>query len=121
MQTNKIQANKEPKYQIQENDAGRYHVEFTKHKMVGKKTVPFTMVQIFSIKDFGAFKTCVEGDGRKRGGTGIFVTGWHETKILHDPIVYLAEKEAAELEAQKQAAKEKAAQVKADAKANVKQ
>jgi len=82
------------------------------------------MVQIFSIKDFNAFKTCIEGDGRKRGGTGIFVTGWHETRIVHDPIVYLAEVKEKELrdnqlEAQKQAAKAKAAKVKADEKAEV--
>lgn len=119
-----MQANKDPNYQINEADAGRYHVEFTKHRPSGMKTVPHTMVQIFSIKDFNAFKTCIEGDGRKRGGTGIFVTGWHETRIVHDPIVYLAEVKEKELrdnqlEAQKQAAKAKAAKVKADEKAEV--
>ena len=129
-----MQANKDKNYQINEADAGRYHVEFTKHKKTGMKTFPFTMVQIFSIKDFNSLDRTIDRQG-------IFVTGWHEMRIIHDPVVYLAEvKERGEAAAMKEhlaagaekkrildeakaeaakKAKEKADKKKADVKADV--
>jgi hypothetical protein len=115
-----MQANKDHNYQIKESEADKYHVEFIRHELPrgSMKTVEKTMVQIFSPRDFEALKRCVEGDGKKNEGTGMFVTGWHEMKIIHDPLLYREDQNRkAEAEAKAEQAKAEAAKVKAEAKA----
>lgn len=114
-----MQANRDKSYQIKESEADRYHVEFIRHEKPknSMKTVEKKMVQIFSVRDFEQLKRTVEGHGN-RAGTGIFVTGWHEMKVIHDPILYQQELDRkAEAEAKKNEAKEAEAKAKAEAKA----
>ena len=109
-----MQANKDKSVQIKESDADHYHVEFIKH-VIPKgtlKTVERKHVQIFSVRDFRELNKTIDRQG-------IFVTGWHELRILHDPIAYKAECER-EAEAQALAAAKAEAKAKAEAAAKEK-
>lgn len=103
-----MQANKDKSYQIKESETDHYHVEFIRHEKPknSMKTIEKKMVQIFGIRDFQNIKRTIEGDGKLNGGTGIFVTGWHEMRVIHDPVLWKEEAERkAEAEAKKEAAK----------------
>jgi hypothetical protein len=86
-----------------------------------KKTVEKHMVQIFSIRDFQSLKRTIEGDGKRQSGQGIFVTGWHEMRVIHDPVIWKEEAERkAEAEAKKETEKAEAKKATEQAKAEAK-
>lgn len=75
-----MNANKDKNYQIKENEAGNYHILFIRHEKpkFSMKTIEKHHVAQFSVRDYKALLRTIDN-------VGIFVTGWHEMKIVHDP------------------------------------
>jgi len=100
-----MKGNKDPNYELKVTEAGSYHVEFTKTmRPVGKafKGQERSLQQIFSIRDFKSIIEVAEGTDR-RAAVGFLPLGWHEMRILHDPIKWNAEQKEAEEQADRQA------------------
>ena len=111
MEKNLMKGNKDPNYQLKVTEAGSYHVEF-KRRMLPRggafEGELRKLKQIFSIRDFKALIDVAEGtewpDGSIRNaGVGFLPMGWQEMRILHDPIEWNAEQEAAKEAAEKEA------------------
>ena len=98
-----MQANKDPKIQIKETDKYSYHVLLTRRTGTVHNPVTYRDVQIYSGKDFALLNKSVDDQG-------INITGYHEMRIVHDPVL---QKEIEAREEKARANAEKAREAKA--------
>ena len=95
-----MQANKDPKIQIKEADKYLYHVLLTRKTGTARNPSVYNDIQMYSGKDFAQMNKMIDSQG-------INITGYHEMRIVHDPVLQR------EIEAREDAAKEAAAKAKA--------
>jgi len=100
-----MQANKDSKIQIKETDKYSYHVLFTRKTGRALNPTVHNDVQIYSGKDFALLNRSIDNQG-------INITGYHELRVIHDPVLQ-REIEAKEEAARGAAEKAKAARAKA--------
>jgi len=96
-----VKANKDPEILIKEGDQDSWHVQFK--RVTGTLLNPEVMldVQIYSRKDFELLNKAVDKQG-------IYITGYHEMRVVHDPVLrQRLEDEAFAKSEQEKAAKEK--------------